>query len=252
MPEGSGGEESGSVNDHAIESFKTGYAAKHTNRSWEKHCAGCAEWEQNTVAELDTDVNAFFDSIPPPSYLDQSSTTGTLILSSGASTMFDSISRDTPKDLAHVEAALRVLKFAESRCCRAGRMGEMIRELMSSDGISSLSDDSYSTYGGELGTSEPKNAPPTGAAFYQEPGGSSFEPGTSIKQLLTNATNNLDPAWNPSSGEILDNGNMSVWMNAPTDFMNIQQWDAYIRDGQSKIWEAVLRCFTRWFWRRFS
>lgn len=121
----------------------------------------------------------------------------------------------------------------------AGRLWDLVQELQSLD--SSLpwkppKNELQSAYGNEPGVLQPNmafvagnpgpssNFPGPTHGFYEQHG-QSFEPGTSIEQLLAD-TPVLDTAatngWRDSSGlanEILDDEIMSMWMAVPTDFM---------------------------------
>ncbi|KAJ7740271.1 fungal-specific transcription factor domain-containing protein [Mycena maculata] len=138
---------------------------------------------------------------------------------------------DADTDLGHVETALKILKFTELRFHRAGRFRDLIQELQSLDGLVPRNEVKHSAgESSELVDPSPSaDLPPTLSA--NAPGvvnaqdRPSFEPGVSIEQLLAET----DPAWD-SSGPLLDNEMMSMWMAAPTDFMNMDQWDAYLEN----------------------
>jgi len=169
------------------------------------------------------------------------------------------LSTDINKDLVQVQVALRVLKLSEKRLQAAGRLWELIQELQSLDGPMSLrvppKDEShYSRMGVSESNTLLKDPPPpalmqsagnpeTSANFpsavnevypqYRRP----FEPGTSIEQLLADTpvldTSLTADGWGNSSDAatgILDDELMSMWMAVPTDFMNIDEWDAYIEN----------------------
>ncbi|KAJ7758566.1 fungal-specific transcription factor domain-containing protein [Mycena maculata] len=146
---------------------------------------------------------------------------------------------DTNKDLAQVETALRLLKLAETWWQPAGRLWELVQELQSLDGSFVRPRNELDlVYCGGPGIIEfLRDTPPPACmrvgeglgatsgvpnkVYAQAQPGQSFKPGTSIEQLLADATGE-DPNI-PADDEM-----MSMWTAAPTDFMNINQWDAYI------------------------
>ncbi|KAJ7729638.1 fungal-specific transcription factor domain-containing protein [Mycena maculata] len=164
------------------------------------------------------------------------------------------------QDLAYVKPALAVLKLAESRSQQAGRLWEMLQEFLSLD--CSVGRPPPGPESGKLsampGPTVAWPVPPT-CPLLPSPGqlepsvsftsvaeeahpqrGPSFEPGMSIEQLLTD-TNVLDPSVldpstispeseSTSGNNVLDDEIMSMWMTAPTDFMNMDQWDTYIEN----------------------
>ncbi|KAJ7758574.1 fungal-specific transcription factor domain-containing protein [Mycena maculata] len=265
------------------------------------------EWEQRTVAELDTAMNKFLDSIPPHLrwdanrqgiFFDQSAliyviyyyaqitihrpyidkrnalAAPSLAICTNAArsalyiadiwitrlqrvapaflhnavfvsavilllNIFGSkragLALDTRKDLEYVGVALDILNISETRCHRAGRMGDMIRELMSSDGSlpkPAPRDRYYSTYTAEPGDAVEDSAlswdaplmsrgesgsPVTFAGSYMQPG-PTLGPGVSIEELIATGS---------SADGILDDEMMSMWMGAPIDW-NPHKWDTYI------------------------
>ncbi|KAJ7725634.1 fungal-specific transcription factor domain-containing protein [Mycena maculata] len=261
-------------------------------------------WEQDTVAELDSAMNNFFDSIPAhlrrdPNgqdvYLDQSTTLHTMyyyiqimihrryihtqsplaapslsICTSAARSglsvaniWLDRLHRlpfpwiqnfvvtsavilllnifvsrragllteaDKRRDLAQVRTALEILKFVELRSHRAGRLWDLVQELQSLDGPAPRIEVNQSQSGMPFGDPSPGNQP--GASFSRvvdTQHGQPFEPGMSIEQLLAET-----PTWNSSaeisSGTFLDDEIMSMWMAAPTDLMDTNQWDTYMEN----------------------
>ncbi|KAJ7505469.1 hypothetical protein B0H11DRAFT_1978892 [Mycena galericulata] len=156
------------------------------------------------------------------------------------------LSMDISKDLSQVQTALTILKFTEPRWQSAGRLWELLQDLQSLDNPSSFKGPSTTdpSHGATRTSfnSLPRDPPRTAQAGTPAPNysgnandvytqnGRTFEPGTSIEQLLaeTPAPDSIVPAngWNQST----DDEVMSMWLTAPTDFMNIDQWDAYIQN----------------------
>ncbi|KAJ7782330.1 fungal-specific transcription factor domain-containing protein [Mycena maculata] len=293
-----------------------------------------ADWEQHTVAELDSAMNDFFDSIPShlrrdPNgrgvFLDQSTTLYTMyyyiqiiihrpyihkqspvaaphlsICTRAARSALDvakmsmdklerlpspwllarrnfvfasavilllnifgskraGLAMDPSKDLAQVGTAMEILKFAELRSHRAGRLWDLINELQSLDRPAPRNEGNHSTGGspgsgtvvsppGTLGTALPHpvegSAILSGATVDQVNGqhGQSFEPGMSIEQLLAETEPSWDhPSAGASNGLVLDDDVMSMWMTVPTDLMNINQWDTYMEsvNGADADWSAA-------------
>ncbi|KAJ7505484.1 fungal-specific transcription factor domain-containing protein [Mycena galericulata] len=156
------------------------------------------------------------------------------------------LSVDSSKDLAQVANAMETLKFASLRWQTSGRLCELMQELQSME--------PQSTY--TAASSFERNVPPAErlppsiqsawiAAPSTEFSGAihqpyaqhalSFEPGTSIEQLLADVApleegNDWTTSSDPANDIVLDDEVMSMWMAAPTDFTNFFQWNAYIEN----------------------
>ncbi|KAJ7459699.1 fungal-specific transcription factor domain-containing protein [Mycena latifolia] len=178
------------------------------------------------------------------------------------------------KDLVQVETALRFHKAAQSRWQPAGRVAELLQELMSLDGPLPLkrppknnpasADNNTSKVEAVLVLPVPSvPVQPAGMSqpeyylnhetepvpnhlwnnIHSDPSlasGNDPQSGIDIQQLLADTaqfdTINLSPnSATTSSGPILDDELMSLWMAAPTNFANIDQWDAYIGTGMMNV-----------------
>ncbi|KAJ6615567.1 hypothetical protein B0H10DRAFT_2039964 [Mycena sp. CBHHK59/15] len=109
-----------------------------------------AEWEQRAVAELDSSMNDFLDSLSTPSVVDvwfnrmqrqalpymhnAVFLSGVVLVLNLFGAKRAGLPIDTDKELAHISTAMKFLKFAESRWQTAGRVWELLQELQSWDG----------------------------------------------------------------------------------------------------------------------
>ncbi|KAJ7505464.1 fungal-specific transcription factor domain-containing protein [Mycena galericulata] len=155
------------------------------------------------------------------------------------------LSIDHTKDLAQVGKAREILKFSGSRWQSSGRSCDLLQELQSLNSFRPRND----LHCGPGGVVEPHmvfaSSSPTStesagnlvppANFSEVAAEQLFEPGTSIEQLLADVTapdtSAAENGWNtePVNGA-LDDELMSMWMAVPTDFTDMTQWDAYIKN----------------------
>ncbi|KAJ7707138.1 fungal-specific transcription factor domain-containing protein [Mycena metata] len=136
------------------------------------------------------------------------------------------------KDLAQVERAMEILKFAQHRWQAAGRLGELLGGLLSLDGLFPLKNLPSDT--DELQPAKPRQSTftmsgvsPSSTSVHDKPDGQPIPehlwsgplssdhfgpaPGVSIEQLLAD-TEPLD-----SMNIVLDDELLSMWMAAPID-----------------------------------
>ncbi|KAJ7855873.1 fungal-specific transcription factor domain-containing protein [Mycena olivaceomarginata] len=158
------------------------------------------------------------------------------------------------EDLRLVATAMEILKFSESRLQPIGRLWELLQELWSLDGSLPLShppnsenseNNSVEPAASAAATTPepvclpsteipPCNVPEdfftqlrqsfeqpwnTAPSFDQS---SQLEPGISVEQMLA------DASIQDANNSIFDDELMSMWMAAPTDVANINNWDAYM------------------------
>ncbi|KAF7369298.1 Zn(2)-C6 fungal-type domain-containing protein [Mycena venus] len=132
------------------------------------------------------------------------------------------------KDLVQVATAMEILKFAESRSQPAGRLWELLGEIWSFDDplpppnkneIDSIDPAKLSTLVQQPQLEQSCNFWNSILASDQ-----SLEPAPemSLEQLLADA-NGLGPM-----DRLLHDDFLSMWMAAPTNFGNIEQWDTFI------------------------
>ncbi|KAJ7175407.1 fungal-specific transcription factor domain-containing protein [Mycena filopes] len=139
-------------------------------------------------------------------------------------------SEEVTKDLAHLETAMEVMKFLESRLQPAGRLWDLLDQLRCLDPL-------------------PTNCPASGAIasrnqcpppvpgglpqgplepFFSEPSdgrrSSDLKPGVSIEQLLADTDSSV------AMDDVFDDELMSLWMAVPTDIANLGEWDTYIEN----------------------
>ncbi|KAJ7505493.1 fungal-specific transcription factor domain-containing protein [Mycena galericulata] len=157
------------------------------------------------------------------------------------------LSVDSSKDLAQVAKGMDMLNFAASRWQTAGRLCALVQELQSLELYSTHSGAPSVEQSNVLLTERPSPFMPSAwipgpsatfsgvtDQFYAQDA-SSFEPGTSIEQLLADAApseqgNDWTTSSDPANDIVLDDEVMSMWMAVPTDFTNMLQWDAYIEN----------------------
>ncbi|KAJ6508264.1 fungal-specific transcription factor domain-containing protein [Mycena sanguinolenta] len=154
---------------------------------------------------------------------------------------------DKNKDLAHVETALEILKFAEARLQPSGRSWELLMELRSLDGPLLTKAPPKDQSDGAEGIARPSLSNEQYPPQFEQPIDSwnnmltSCQPpesmlGKSVEELLAS---NGQPFTVES---IFDDNLMSMWMAAPisSDFENIQHWDAFTENrmdnGASGNW----------------
>ncbi|KAJ7175432.1 fungal-specific transcription factor domain-containing protein, partial [Mycena filopes] len=122
------------------------------------------------------------------------------------------LSVDVKKDLAHVDAAMEVMKVLEARFQPAGRLRELLSSLAAGTSVDAA----------PLHLEHPTASESAADFAHPLPGhGHSqihLEPGVSIEQLLA-AT--ATPFYQ-------DDVLMAMWTDVPADFANLNEWDAYI------------------------
>ncbi|KAJ7645516.1 fungal-specific transcription factor domain-containing protein [Mycena polygramma] len=140
------------------------------------------------------------------------------------------VSGDQSKDLALVEKAMDILKFAESRLQPVGRLWELLREVRSLDSPLHSPNKEPNSHGGgtDKVVSEPSLSnvpvdffPQHGQALHSDQTSHGPQTGTSIEQMLAD-TGAMDVSF--------DEELLSMWMAAPTDVLNVGHWDAYIEN----------------------
>ncbi|KAJ7134484.1 fungal-specific transcription factor domain-containing protein [Mycena epipterygia] len=204
--------------------------------------------------------------LPPPFLQSPVFISGVILLMNIFISKRARLSIDKNKDLAQIGTAVEILGSGESRWQTAGRLKEMLQELQFSDGPLSLRwPPKNEPSGSKVGFAEPIMASRETLPVVVESAGmpeNGFHPNRtrsfdsehtwssmpssdqssplnndpkaeiSIEQLLAETEEFSRPAengWsNPSVA--IDDELMSMWMAVPTDFMNIDQWDAYMRD----------------------
>ncbi|KAJ7643593.1 fungal-specific transcription factor domain-containing protein [Roridomyces roridus] len=137
---------------------------------------------------------------------------------------------DVNKDKGHIRTAMEVFKTCEARWHSAGRLWELLQELQYLDGYLSVRAPPAYT------EPQPPNYPPTNEPesspeSHVVTGVSGFRPGTSIEDLLSE-TNGWEGSWPQptTSGSSVDDEFTSLWLAAPADLMNLDQWDSYVEN----------------------
>ncbi|KAJ7650990.1 fungal-specific transcription factor domain-containing protein [Roridomyces roridus] len=142
---------------------------------------------------------------------------------------------DINKDMTHVRTAMKVFKTCEARWHSAGRLWELLQELQYLDGYLSVrappayTEPEPPNY---LPTNEPDCSPESHVQLAIVTEESCFRPGTSIEELLSE-TNGWEGSWpqQPHSNSTSVDGEFtSLWLAAPADLMNIDQWDSYVEN----------------------
>ncbi|KAJ7761950.1 fungal-specific transcription factor domain-containing protein [Mycena maculata] len=152
-------------------------------------------------------------------------------------------------DFAEVETALDILKIAELRGQIPGRLRDLIEELLSRDGPAPRNEVNRSPGESNKVFSVSASSVESPVSFsgaieevYAPQPQQLFEPGMSIEQLLAGTDPiSWDSSGGVSSGLGLDDETMSMWMAAPTDFMNMKQWDVYMENmnGADADWSSI-------------
>ncbi|KAJ7134481.1 fungal-specific transcription factor domain-containing protein [Mycena epipterygia] len=201
--------------------------------------------------------------LPPPFLQNPVFVSGVILLMNIFANKRAGLSIDKNKDLVQTGTAVEILGSAESRWQPAGRLKDMLEELQSPDGPLSLRLPPKNEPGGsKMMVAEPSmvsnretlpvfvesaNIPENGfhpnrtrsfdtehsmlSSDQSHPLSNGPKAEISIEQLLAETEEFSRPAENGwSDPSAIDDELMSMWMSVPTDFMNIDQWDAYMRD----------------------